>query len=187
MLFRYDGFRVYDIAGEVIKDVKIPNAEQVYDQQFVREDQESCLQVIYNDGTVRTYSAKDGELTGEEQGEKKDENLSEVFFTDLYRIESPLHGTPAVFDRESGKQVCQLEEDAYLTYVTQAGEYLVTQYITAEGEFYGQLLNRKCEILADLPNLCDVIGDRLIFDYPTGNLRETRIYNINELIELAQK
>ena len=187
MLFRYDGFRVYDIAGDVIKEVEIPNAEQVYDQQFVREDQESCLQVIYNDGTVRTYSAKDGALTREEQGEKKDKSLSEKFFTDLYRIESPLHGTPTVFDRESGKQVCQLEEDAYLTYVTQAGEYLVTQYITAEGEFYGQLLNRKCEILADLPNLCDVIGDRLIFDYPTGNLRETRIYNINELIELAQK
>lgn len=42
----------------------------------------------------------------------------------------------------------------------------------------------KC--LADLPYLCDVVGEILIFDYPTGNMRKSRIYNINELTEMAQ-
>ena len=128
-----------------------------------------------------------GEIIEEGRGEKKSESLDEEFLTAAYRIESPLHGTPTVYDIETGKQVCQLEEEAYLTYVTQAGAYMVAQYVTAEGEYYGQLLNEKCEVIADLPYLCDVIEERLIFDYPTGNLRETRIYNINELIAMAQK
>ena len=80
-----------------------------------------------------------------------------------------------------------MEKDDYLTYVTQAGDFIITQYITTDGYFYGQLLNETCEVLADLPYLCDVIGETLLFDYPTGNMRQSRIYNKNELIELAQK
>lgn len=49
-----------------------------------------------------------------------------------------------------------------------------------------QLLNDECEILADLPYLCDVYEDELYFDYPTGNMRKSRIYNINELKEMAR-
>lgn len=186
-LFRYDGFRVFSVDGALVKEVEIPNANQVYDQQYIRADGESSLLVIYNDGKVVTYDATNGEVVEEKKEEKKNDSLDEEFYTDSYRIKSPLHGVPTVYDIESGKQICQLEGDAYLTYVTQSGNYLVTQYVTADGECYGQLLNEKCEILADLPYLCDVIEDRLIFDYPTGNLRATRIYNINELIALAQK
>ena len=119
-------------------------------------------------------------------GEKPDSTLFEEFYTDRLRIESPLHGTPAAYDKESGRLIKELAQDAYLTYVTQAGDYVVTQYVTADGEYYGQLLNESCEVLAELPYLSDVMGETLLFDYPTGNLRESRIYNLNELIQTAQ-
>src|SRR5699024_11493059 len=41
MLFSYQGFRLYRIEGEQICEVEIPDAEEVYDQQFVREGAES--------------------------------------------------------------------------------------------------------------------------------------------------
>ena len=39
---------------------------------------------------------------------------------------SSLHSAPEVYDSESGRHVATLEEDAYLTYVTQMGEYKIT-------------------------------------------------------------
>lgn len=52
----------------MLTDVTIPEAQQVYDQQFRRENGDSWLEVVYNDGLVRRYSAADGSLMGEEQG-----------------------------------------------------------------------------------------------------------------------
>ena len=59
--------------------------------------------------------------------------------------------------------------------------------MTTEGEYYGVLMNDKCETLARLPALCDIVNEKFIFDYHTGNLRESRIYKINELISEARK
>lgn len=187
MLFCYDRFRLYGIDGSLIKESEIPNAEEVYDQQYVRDGKESRLEVIYNDGTVRVYSARTGEFLYQEAGEKPDVTLYEKFYTDSLWIESPLHGSIAAYDRKTGRKVYEWEEDAYLTYVTQVGKYIIVQYVTTEGVKFGHLLDEKCRVLADLPYLCDVTDDRLIFDYPTGNMRETRIYDIEELIEKAQE
>ena len=187
MLFSYDQFRLYDLDGSLIAETDIPEEQQVYDQQYRRDEKGSRLEVIYNDGTIRTYSAKDGTLMDERAGEKPNPEMFEEFDTDFLRIESPLHGVPAAYDRKTGRQVRELEKDAYLTYVTQAGEYIVVQYVTADGYCYGQLLNGTCEVLANLPYLCDIVGDTLYFDYPTGNMRKTRIYNIDELIEMARE
>lgn len=186
MLFSYQGFRLYRIEGEQICKVEVPDAEEVYDQQFVREGAESHLEVIYNDGTVKIYSARDGTLLREEKREKPDEEMKEEFYTDHYRIESPLHGTPVIYEKETDRKVAQLEEDAYLTYVTQVKEGIVLQYVTAGGECYGKLLNEECEPVAELPNLCDVFEDTLMFDYPVGELKISKIYGIKELIEIAQ-
>ncbi len=186
MLFSYQKFYLYNKEGKLLKELSIPNADQVYDQQYRREAGDSWLEVIYNDGAVAAYSAADGNLLWEKMGEKPNPNLYEEFYTDNLRIESPLHGTPAAYYKKTGQLVRQLEEDAYLTYVTQAGKNIVVQYVTAEGECFGQLLNESCEILADLPYLCDIVGERFIFDYPTGNMRQTRIYTIEELIDMAQ-
>ena len=40
-------------------------------------------------------------------------------------------------------------------------------------------------MLAELPYLCDVEGDKLIFDYPEGSIRESEIYDVDELVTLA--
>lgn len=87
MLFSYKQFRVYDINGALINEVDIPNASQVYDQQFIRDDNESYLEVTYNDGTLLTYNARDGNLVSEEKIEKPDLSLYEEFYTDSLRIE----------------------------------------------------------------------------------------------------
>lgn len=186
MLFSYKQFRIYDMSGNVIAEVSISDPEQVYDQQYVRDEDDSYLEVTYNDGTVYTYSAADGSLLYEEKGEIPDMTLYEEFVTDTLRIESPLHGTPVAYDRKTDKLVSELEEDAYLTYVTQVGAYIIIQYITSDDESYGILMNDKCEILARLPYLCDIIENELIFDYPTGNIRKSHIYSLDELVMLAK-
>lgn len=187
MLFSYDEFRLYDMDGTLLTETEIPDAAQVYDQQYIRDVDGSRLEVIYNDGTVTAYSAGDGSRLYEKKGEKPDQNMYEEFVTDTLRIESPLHGTPAAYDLKSGRLVRELEKDTYLTYVTQAGEYVVVQFVTADGYCYGQLLDSRCRVLAELPYLSDVIGNTLIFDYPTGNLREAQIHEIGELCEMAKR
>lgn len=193
MLFRYDGFRIYGINGGMICEMPIPDAAQVYDQQYRKEQGESYLEVIYNSGLIRKYSALDGSLLSEEQGEKPDDTLYEEFETDKYRITSPLHGTPAVYDKASGELVKELEPDAYLTYVTQLKDgSIMTEYISADASAdavrYGILLDADCNVLARLPDLCDITEDnRLIFDDNHGNLRQSRVYSIDELTALAKE
>lgn len=187
MLFRYDAFRLYASGGAVLAEVLLPDPEQVYDQQYRRDEQGDRLEVIYNDGLIRAYSAVDGGLLWETQGERPDGSFLEEFYTDKLKIVSPLHGTPAAYDRESGALVRELEPDAFLTYVTQVGTDVVTEYISAQGDRYGLLLNHDCETLADLPDLCDVTADgRLIFDDMRGNLRQSRIYSLQELLALGE-
>lgn len=187
MLFSYKQFRIYQVDGELIEEVDIPNADQVYDQQFIKDEGKSVLEVTYNNGMVDIYDASNGSLLAEEQRDVPDRDIVDEFETDHYKIISPLHGTPEVYDLMSGNLLFTLSEDAYLTYVTQVGEYIVTQYITADGYYYGQLLNESCEVLAELPYLCDIDGELLLFDYPSGNVRESRIYDINQLIKIAKE
>ena len=187
MLFSYDSFRVYDLDRETVTDVELPNASRVYDQQFRREELDSWLEVTYYDGLVRNYSAVDGSVISESTITPPDKNLHEQYFTDRLRIEAPLHGAAEAYDIESGELIAILEPDAYLTYVTQVDEYIITEYMTADRERYGLLLNDKCEVLARMPGLCDVLQDgTLLFDDMLGTLRKSRIYSIDELIALAE-
>jgi len=187
MLFQFDRFGLYSIEGELLNEVLMPDAKQVYDQQYRKTNDSSYLEVIYNDGTVRTYSAADGALISEEVGEAPDRTLYEEFQTDNFCIKRPLHGTPAVYDKSTDKKVGTLESDAYLTYVTQVGECIITEYMTTQGERYGLLLDENLQVLAKLPNLCDITPDgRLIFDDMKGNLRQSRIYSKQELVTLAK-
>ena len=64
---------------------------------------------------------------------------------------------------------------------------MVTEYISAQGERYGLLLDGNCETLATLPGLCDITADsRLVFDDTRGNLRQSRIYSLQELMALGE-
>jgi hypothetical protein len=167
--------------------VAIPDAAQVYDQQYRRDDQGSYLEVLYNDGLTRTYSAETGALLSETMGDAPDGTLTEEFETDHWKITAPLHGAASVYDRDTGELLWELQGEDYLTYVTQVGDYVITEYTTALGARYGLLLNEAGETLAELPNLCDILEDgTLVFDDTRGNLRESRIYSIQALQALVQ-
>lgn len=186
MLFDYQSFRIYDMSGELIIEETFPNAELIYDQQYRKTKDNSYLEVIWYDGMVRYYSAVDGCVFMEELREPPKKDLYEEFYTNDYRIESPLHGVPEVYDIKSGELLATLETDAYLTYVTQMDDYLVTEYVSAEGERYAVLLDKNFQKVAFLPNLCDVMEDGFVFDYNSGNLRESKKYSLEELIEMGE-
>jgi len=186
MLFQYNQFDLFLLDGTLIAHTEIPDASEVYDQQYRREGTESWLEVTYHEGFKRAYSAEDGSILWERQDEPPDGSLQETFETSRWRIKSPLHGAPIVYDRQTGEKYRELEQNSLLTYVTEVGEYLVTQYISAQGERYALLLNQDCETLAYLPGLCDIVGETLIFDDDMGNLRQSRLYSAQELKALVQ-
>lgn len=172
--------------GTLLTTVDIPDPGQIYDQQYRRQGDDSYLEVIYYDGLVRTYSAADGSLLSQEQREKLDESQYDEFSTDRWRVTPDQHGTPVVYDKETGEELGQLRSEDYLTYVTQVGDYVVTEYINAQGERYGLLLDGSLQTLARLPGLCDITQDgTLVFDDMLGNLRQSRIYSRQELTVLA--
>lgn len=87
--------------GQLITTVELPDAENIYDQQFVREQEDSFLEVIWYDGSVKWYSARDGKPVREEKIEKPDTSLYEEFETANYKVVSPLHETPEVYDKKA--------------------------------------------------------------------------------------
>lgn len=186
MFFDYQKFRIYDMGGTLLTEVELPDAETIYDQQFRKGEEGSWLEVVWYDGRVRCYSAEDGSVLSDMEGEKPSKDLYEEFYTDRYRIVSSLHTAPEAYLLGTEKLAATLEEDSYLTYVTQVGEYIITEYISAEGERYGILLNSRLQKLAYLPNLCDIAGDMLVFDYKSGNLRQCRLYSLQELTALGE-
>lgn len=186
MLFRRGDFRLYSMDGRLITEQTIPNEDQVYDQQYRRDAEGSRLEVIYRDGTIRSYSAVDGKALPEKKIDPPETNLEEDFETDAYRIHTVPHEAPKVYDKATGQYLRDLETDDDLTYVTQVGEYIITEYISTQGDRYGLLLNADCETLACLPRLCDILNGELLFDYPSGHIRRSPIYSAEELIGLGQ-
>lgn len=186
MLFSIRGFQLYDREGNLLTQVELPDSSQIYDQQFRRDEKDSWLEVIWYDGTVRCYSAKDGALFSEEIKEAPKKDLYETFVTDQYKITSPLHGVPEVYDLKSGRLVRTLPGEDYLTYVTQIGQYIITEYMGTTGGRYGLLLDENLQVLAKLSGLCDVVDDKLIFDFKSGNLRQCRLYSLQELTALGE-
>jgi hypothetical protein len=190
MLFDYTGFSIYDRSGNCVKEVKFSDSGNIYDAQFRKSKESSYLEVTWCDGNIKRYSASDGSLISEDKVSIPSEDLAESFYTDDYRIESSLHGAPAVYDIKTGKYITDLESEAYLTYVTQLDGYIITEYTNTEGdkyERYGYLLNSQLQKLAYLPNLCDITADEgLVFDDGMGNLRLSRLYSLQELVELGE-
>lgn len=187
MLFNYQGFQVYNMEGGLVAQERLPDAESIYDQQFIKKEEGSYLEVIWYSGMVRHYSAADGTMIVENMGDAPSKDLYEEFYIGQYRIESSLHNAPKVYNRDSGKLVTTLEEESYLTYVTPIGEYIITEYISAAGERYGLLLDSEFQTIAYLPRFCDIADGKLVFDYQSGDLRQCRLYSLQELIALGEK
>ena len=188
MLFSATDFRVLDKNGVILCSIDFPDAGQMYDQQYRRGDASDYLEIIYNDGRRRTFSAKTGDMLTDEQGPVPDRTAYyEEFETADFLVASDLHGTPVAYRRDSGVKIRELEPEGDLTYVTQIGDALITEYNMGDAQRYGLLLNDQCEPLADLPNLCDILSDgTLIFDDTYGSIRKGRIYSVEELIQLGE-
>ena len=187
MLFSYTDFRIYDRDGNIVAECEIPDSDSVYDTQYRRKDGNSYLEVTYYDGSVVCYSGADGKVIDQYNTGSVDASISNEYVTEKLRIEVPLHGIPKAYDKESGKLIRELETDSYLVYATQVQDYVVAHYWSSQNSyFYGVLMDDKCQTLAVMPYLCDVVNDKVVFDYPNGKLRESRIYTINELIEKAR-
>lgn len=186
MLFSYQGFRLYDRQGTLLTQVILPDADFVYDQQFIKGEEDSFLKVIWYDGTIRCYSARDGLMISEEAGEKPSKDLYEEFLIDGYRIASSLHTAPEVYDLKSGKMITTLEKDCYLTYVSKIDSYIITEYINTDGKRFGILLDEHFQKLAYLSDLCDIAGNMFVFDDQSGNLRQCRLYSLQDLVSLGE-
>ena len=89
-------------------------------------------------------------------GQNPDSTLYEEFDTRDYVVKSPPHGTPEVYNKE-GILLGKLTSDAELAYVTQVGEYLVAEFDTENGEQFGQLIDKECKVLADYPDISELI------------------------------
>ena len=134
-----------------------------------------------SDGVLGTmYDGSGGELF-----KFKVNGDSEAYFAGGIAVISPIHGTPEAYDINSGKRIQSLEPDCYMTYLHEVGDYLLSRYITTDGEQFGLLLDKDCEVLARLPGLTDVSSNMLLFDYKTGYIRKSPIYSLEELKELA--
>ena len=186
MLFSYQGFQIYGTDGNLIAECKLPDCDNIYDQQFRSDENGSWLEVIWYDGMRREYSAADGSVINETQGESPSKDLYEEFYTDQYKITSSLHAAPEIYSAESGKKIGDLETEDYLTYVSQFGKYLITEYISTSGQRYGLLLDEKFQTLAKLPELCDMSDNMLVFDYGDGMLRQCCLYSLEELAALGE-
>ena len=62
MLFDYEEFCIWDMDGDVVARENFPDCEHIYDQQFRKGEEDSWLEVIWYDGAVRCYSARDGSI-----------------------------------------------------------------------------------------------------------------------------
>lgn len=189
VLFNSKSFSIYDREGECIARQDLPDSEKMYDQQFRRDESGSYLEVIWYDGRHRFYSATDGTLIKEEQQEKPDERLYEEFLTSKYRFTSELGKVAEVYNLKNGKKVMSLPQEAYLTYVTETGDYIVVQYVimseNGDRDKTAILMNQQLETVAVLPDLCDVYNDTLYFDYMSGHIKKSRIYSVDELVKLG--
>lgn len=198
MLFEAEGgkaFRIIDREGAVWVSASLDDPDEIYDPQYRKAGETDFsgrvadadfLEIRYNDGYLRHYSAKTGELLSETPGAQPDGTLDQEFWTQSYHIVAPMHGRPVVYDRSGENKLGELE-NAFLAYAVQRGEYLIADYVNAEGERYSRLLDSDLNVIADLPRLCDTLSNgTLIFDDHAGHLRFSRIYSTQELLTLAK-
>lgn len=185
MLFSAYGLRSFSRDGSLVNEQRFDEPENVFDTQFVRENNISELHVQYTDGRELIYDDT-GQLKDEQSGIPPD-TVTEVFETRSYKIVVPYDQMPSVYNKDSGKLVGMIETEDQMTYVTEYKNMLICQFYSTTGERYGVIYDDSLYETAYLPYLSDVYNDRLIFDIPSGEVRETKIYDLSELMEMARR
>ena len=187
LLFSGTGFRLYNMEGGLVQEAKLPKQDQIYDEQFIRGEKDNYLEVTWYDGSVKKYSTKDGALIGDDKIARPTKDLFETFETEEYTFEAPLHGKIDVYSKKGHSFVKTIDEDAFLTYVTELPEGFVMEYVTTDGARYGLYLNKDLAPIAYLDGLCDISEGNFIFDFYQGELRKVKIYTLDELIRLGRE
>lgn len=231
VLFSINGIKVLDKEGKLIGDAEFPDKDNIYDQQFRCEGdttdilhknlsgdivthvgsedtadttEGSWLEVTWYDGMIRKYSDIDGHLISEEKVDMPSKELYEEFHTTDYKVVSSLHSSPEIYDKDGGKLLKLMDNQDYLTYVTQIDDMLLLEYVRASvsGDTvqignkrdingmkgvgrYGVLLDHDLNTIAELPGLCDHHGSILYFDDALGIIRKTEIISLQKLEEMA--
>ena len=115
--------------------------------------------------------------------------MYQILETDDYRVEFPFRETPEIHERASGKLKYTLDLDGIVSDVVQLGDKLIILYTSTNLEDRSAVyVTEDGRILADLPQLCDVLPDKtLIFDDGIGNLRRGKLYALAELRALGRE
>ena len=191
MLFSNLGFRIYDRNGSLLTEHSFTEEEiepgAMYDQQYVRESGRDYLKVFFYDGSIDVYDGSTGSFLRTEYGAEPDIDLDAVYETDSFTIDVPLHGKTTVFDKKTGKQLAQIEEEAYVTYATEIEEGIVLQYVTTDAVYYGILLDRSGRPIARLPGLRDIKDHTFLFDYGNGAIYQTGVLGLNDLLDILDR
>lgn len=182
LLFSDKGFRLYDRSGNLLCEEKLSDSKEIKVAYFVYVEGKAYLEVTYSDGTMEKYRAEDGQL--EEEGEA--EGIQQEFYTDEFHIEPLEQGGAVIYDAGSDRKLRDIESEGCLTGAVQTGDYVVLQFSDQDNGTFGILLDTEGQILAELPGLCDVAGKKLLFDYSGGEIRESSIYSVEELIKMAE-
>ncbi len=187
MLFSDIGLRLYDLSGSLLHEENFSNAENIYGEQFICEEEKSYLNVIYKDGTIQSYDAEDGSFLAEKKTGTPEEGIQKEFYTEGFRIEGLDSGGAEIYERKTDEKLRTIESDGYLADVFQTGDYTVLQFTEEDRGYSGKLLNADGQVLAELPDLCDVKEDKLLFDYSQGAIRESPVYSLNELLKMTER
>ena len=193
LMFSNNKLWLFNLSGEQIAEVEPPDTGSIYDMQYRRNGDKSWMEVIYQSGRVIRYSVETLEVISDAWGVAPDANLEEDFFTDRYRIHKIINEAPIVYDIESGEQVAVLDRKDSITYVTQVGENLIVEYVASQTNRssmtrYGVLMDSSLTPLAELPGLCDIVGETLYFDYPSGGVvRSCKLLSREVLLSLAEE
>lgn len=191
VLFTPEQFQIYDQNGKQLAVICFPDPDRIFDVYFVRDSGGDSLETLYYDGTLRRYSALNGDLLKETttdppnwEGEAVKERVS-----DHWRVLVPSQEKPVVYDLDSGARLGELDIEGTLTYLTQVGDHVVVEYFTKGNEKFGALLlDEDLQVVAELPWLTDVLPDGTVyFDNRRGQVRETHIYSLPELLELTNR
>ena len=187
ILYSVNGFKVFE-GGHAVADVRFPDSNKVYDIYFKRSDKNALLEVVYNDGFTRKYDVKSGVLVSEEQGPVlSNKSLYRECTTEDYLIKPSPSGKVEIISNKSGELIKTIQDGDYLTYANQIDEYLIIEWISVNGKRYGTLLNQDCDIIATLPNLCDILpGPLLVFDDYAGHLSRSGVFSPEELVDIAE-
>lgn len=190
VLFTSKQIQIFDRNGQQLAAADLPDADQVFDVRFVRDAGGDSVEVRYYGGALRRYSAADGALLEETKADPPDREAAKERVSDHWKVLVPRQGKPEVYDLDSGELLSPGALDGMegtLTYLTQVESFVVVEYFTEGNEKFGALLlDEDREVVAELPWLTDVFPDgTAYFDDRRGQIRETHIYSLPELLELT--